>query len=861
MSSKPAASKLTLTPRQPADREPPRPVVMVRSVSPRLPAPLTSIVGRDGEVAAIRINLVDDGVRWLTLTGPGGVGKTRLALRIAEEVAAAFADGVVFVPLAPIIDPELVLPAIVRELGLRQTATQSVAELLSSHLRRRRLLLILDNVEQVAGAAPQVAALLGVCPRLSVLATSRTRLRVSGERRFPVSPLALPASREVEESRNREADTEAASQEIERSPAVQLFVERAQAVEPHFVLDAANAPTVAAVCRRLDGLPLAIELAAVQMRFLSAAELLARLEPALPLLAGGPTDAPDRLRTMRNAIAWSYNLLAPAEQTLLRRLSVFVGGCGLAAAEAVAAGDRHCSPAPRTTRRRVAPPAEMPSFLETLAALVDASLVQRHDAAGETPPSGRGVLGGESRLTLLQTIREFAWEHLETSGELAAVATRHADWCIRLAESVRQSGALSRREGLARLEIEHPNLRAALRWLLAQGQAPEALHLAGELAEFWMRHGHLAEGKAWLEAALAADNGAPTAARAKALVGLSMLLWWRDGFAPSQELLREAEAVARAAGDAGAMAYTRLHQGYVAIFRGDLELAEARAIEGLTTAAAIPQAFSLHGAFCLLAEVALARGDDARAREHFTHLLELARAGGDEISLANALAGLATLAERRGEFGAALNSFADALVVCQGFGDHGMAGFRLEQAAATTAAAGRDGAAVRLFAAANVLHPLIEEESGRLSAGIPYRHEPVLRTARTALGEEAFAALWAAGGTLSLDAAVAEVRVLAAALGDAAAEPATGDPGAGDARAPLSRREQEVLQLMAEGLADKAIAGALGISRRTASKHVAAVRAKLGAASRTAAVAHALRQGVLDGGPPPLAPTSRVRPA
>jgi predicted ATPase len=255
---------------------------VTRPASSRLPVPLTSLIGRNAEVAAARAMLVDDGVRLLTLTGPGGVGKTRLAVRLAEETAATFPDGVVFVPLASITDPDLVLPAMALEFGLRERATQSVADLLASYLHQRRLLLVLDNVEQVVDAAPRLAALLGDCPGLTMLATSRARLRISGEHRFPVSPLALPVSREVEASRSREADAKAVSQEIERSPAVQLFVERAQAVEPHFILDADNAPAVTAICRRLDGLPLAIELAAVHIRFFTAAELLDRLEPALP---------------------------------------------------------------------------------------------------------------------------------------------------------------------------------------------------------------------------------------------------------------------------------------------------------------------------------------------------------------------------------------------------------------------------------------------------------------------------------------------------------------------------------------------------------------------------------------------------
>jgi predicted ATPase/DNA-binding NarL/FixJ family response regulator len=808
-----------------------------------LPHALTSFVGRGADVAAVQELLSSGMARWVTLTGPGGVGKTRLAVHLAHEMVSAFADGIVFVPLAPIRDPTLVLSAIARELGLRETGSQTVADLLVNHLRSRRLLLILDNVEQVADAAPLVAALLADCPGLTVLATCRTRLRVVGEYRFLVSPLALP-----DESMHI-GDSPLAA--IARSPAVQLFVERAQAAAPHFALDAANAHSVATICHRLDGLPLAIELAAVRLRIVTPTELLTRLEPALPLLTDGPIGVPDRLRTMRDAIAWSYDLLAPGEQDLLRRLSVFVGGCTLAVAEIVAGDEWNRAGVPCAEQQRAAVPAEKSSFLEVIAALIDASLVQRHDA------------GDETRLTMLETIREFALEHLVASGEQGAVAARHAAWCVQLAEDVRRSGALSRREGLAHLETEHPNLRVALGWLLAHGEPTRALHLAGELAEFWFRRGHIAEGIAWLERTLNADTGPPTAARATALVGLSLLHWPQialpssqegetadeatDDFARSLQLLDEAEAVARAAGDAGALAYARLHQGYVAYWRGDLDLAEARGTEGMSTVAAIPQAFCLNAVHWLLAAAAQGRGDDRRAREHFTRLMELARAG-DEISLVNALAGLALLAERRGELGVAMRGYAEAVVVCQGLGDQLNAWVRLEQAALAAMTIGHTAPAVRLLAAAETLREVKDLGPARLAARYRDHHEQALLTARSTLGAEAFAALWAAGSTLSLDEAIAEIHALADLLSrpnsdrrDALSD----DVSARETRPTLTVREREVLALLADGLGDKAIAVTLGMSRRTASNHVAAILTKLGAETRTAAVTQALRQGLL----------------
>lgn len=793
-----------------------------------IPRALTSFLGRDADIAAVRILLVERHARLITLTGPGGVGKTRLAVRIAEDVASAFPDGIAFVPLAPITAPDLVLSEIARVFGLHERAGLTVASLLVRHLRHRQVLLILDNVEQVVGAAPFIAVLLGDCPALTLLATSRSRLHISGEHRFPVSPLALPVARPV--------DGGGSLATVAASPAVQLFVERAQAVDPSFALTENNAEAVAAICRRLDGVPLAIELAAVRMQLLTPEELLAHLAPALPLLSDGPQDVPHRLRTMRNAIAWSYELLMPVEQALLRRLSVFAGGCTLEAAEAVVGDGRSRTPAVQS--------AETPSFLETIAALVDASLVRRDDT------------GGETRLTMLETIREFAVEQLAASGEMEEIATRHAAWCVQLAETIRRSGALSRQEGLVRLESEYPNMRAALDTLLTRGDVTTALQLGGELAEFWFRRGHLVEGRARLERALTDYWGGPTAARANALVGLNMLLWPQaahtnvqantdppgeepDGFARSVRLLDEAEAVARAAGDAGALAYARLHQGYVALLRGDLGLAEARGAEGIVTAAAIPQGFSLNAAYWLLAEVALSRGDDGQATEHFTRLLKLARAGGDEISLANALGGLATLAERRGEPGAALRGFADAAAVGHDSGDLLHAGFRLEQGATTAAAIGHTSGAVRLLAAADAVR--VVEGMGAVRLGVRQRHhhEQTLQTAHATLGNDLFAKLWTAGSALALDEAIAELYTLAAQVSAAAPADLAGQPTA------LTARERDVLRLLADGLGDKAIATTLGISRRTASQHVAAILGKLGAESRTAAVAIALREGLL----------------
>ncbi len=623
----------------------------------RLPTPLTALLGRDDEVRQIVALLVSH--RLVTLIGPGGVGKTRLAIDAARTAAPAFPAGVVFVDLAPLRDPALVLPAIAQALDVREAPGIPPDRALAIALGERRPLLVLDNLEQVVAAAAGIAALLTACPRLVVLGTSRAALAVRGEHVLPVEPLPLP-------------DVGEAPADLAASPAVRLFAERAAEARPGFALTPENAQAVAAICARLDGLPLAIELAAARVKMLPPAALLQRLTQALPALTGGARDLPDRQRTLRDAIAWSNDLLSVDEQVLFRRLAVFAGGCTLEAAEAVANPDG------------------VVDTVDVLAGLVDQSLV-RQMGTDDAP-----------RYAMLETVREFAAERLADASEGETIRRAHAAHFAAVAAAVaaRVYDGTDPTDAADRVGAEQDNLRAALAWADERGEATVLAQLATDLFGPWLFLTRFTEAHDWLARALAVAEAVPPPLRAAVVRAAGRIARFRGDLAQAEALGRDGLALARDLGDDLAVVEALALLGFVAEDRGEVARSRALHEEALALARPLDHPFWTPWATRNAGWLAVLDGDPDSGERLLQDALARYRRLGNPRGTALVLSNLARIALRRGEHAEAAALWQERLHLT---GYDWEQRFALEGLGAIAAACGEATRATRLFGAAEAL--------------------------------------------------------------------------------------------------------------------------------------------------------------
>ncbi len=759
-----------------------------------LPVQLTSFVGRSRERTEIHRLL--DTARLLTLTGVGGAGKTRLALQVAAEVLEGSPDGAWLVELAPLADPALLPNAIAAALKVRDQPDRPILDVLVDYLEQKRLLIVLDNCEHLVTASARVAdELLRACPNLKILATSREALGVAGEAAYIVPSLSVPQS------------TTVALDALGEFEAVRLFVERAVAVLPTFRLDLQNAPAVAAICRHLDGIPLAIELAAARVNALSAEDIAARLYGRFTLLTGGSQTTIPRHRTLRAALDWSYGLLTDRERALLRRLAVFAGGFTLEAAEAVCAGGG----------------VETSEVLETLVHLVEKSLVMFH--------------AQERRYGLLETVRQYGVERLIESGEGAWVRGQHGAYFLHLAEQAEPLLRGSEQRGwLERLEGENNNLRAALEWSKsADDGAERLLRLAAALWRFWHVHGYWREGRQCLEGALAKAPAVPAPIRTKALFGAGVLAIWQQDYGPAFSFLEASLAAARTLGDDRAAAAALRALSQAAWWQGDYERARALGEESLTVFRQIGDQWGIssalrHHGFQILTRHERKR-ELSRAAALFEESLGISRTLQDARGVGWSICGLGITARLARGYKRAEGLLREALSLFRELGDkYGMVNTLIEVGRVAVRRGDTERAA-RLFGAAQSLREAVGAPL------LPYDLPSYSRqySAETQLRGTGFDSIWAEGRAMTLeqvmDYALAQARPPRASM-------------AGWPADLLTPREQDVAALIAGGLTNREIAERLVITERTAETHVQHILNKLGINSRAQIAAWAATHGL-----------------